>query len=93
MKLKKYLRLTVASTFIIAYMLISFGCTSLNKAEKVYNSFTEKWVAANYASMYEMLTNESKEYISEDDFISWRENKRRWNNHYSIQTTYECYNW
>lgn len=70
MKLKKYLRLTVASTFIIAYMLISFGCTSLNKAEKVYNSFTEKWVAANYASMYEMLTNESKEYISEDDFIS-----------------------
>lgn len=70
MKLKNYLRLTVASTFIIAYMLISFGCTSLNKAEKVYNSFTEKWVAANYASMYEMLTNESKEYISEDDFIS-----------------------
>ena len=70
MKLKKYLRLTVASTFIIAYMIISFGCTSLNKAEKVYNSFTEKWVAANYASMYEMLTNESKEYISEDDFIS-----------------------
>ena len=70
MKLKKYLRLTVASTFIIAYMLISFGCTSLNKAEKVYNSFTEKWVAADYASMYEMLTNESKEYISEDDFIS-----------------------
>ena len=70
MKLKKYLRLTVASTFIIAYMLISFGCTSLNKAEKVYNSFTEKWVAADYAYMYEMLTNESKEYISEDDFIS-----------------------
>lgn len=70
MKLKKYLRLTVASTFIIAYMLISFGRTSLNKAEKVYNSFTEKWVAADYASMYEMLTNESKEYISEDDFIS-----------------------
>ena len=70
MKLKKYLRLTIASTFLIAYMLISFGCTSLSKAEKVYNSFTEKWVSADYASMYEMLTNESKEYISEDDFIS-----------------------
>ena len=104
MKLKKYLRLTVASTFIIAYMLISFGCTSLNKAEKVYNSFTEKWVAADYAYMYEMLTNESKEYISEDDFIS------RYTNIFSAinannltfevdgekikeDGTYECYNW
>lgn len=70
MKLKKYLRLAVASTFLIAYMLISFGCTSLSKVEKVYNSFTEKLAAADYASMYEMLTNESKEYISKDDFIS-----------------------
>lgn len=70
MKLKAYLKLTVLSTFLIAYMLISTGCTGLSKAEKVYNSFTEKWAAADYSSMYEMLTNESKEYISEDDFIS-----------------------
>lgn len=70
MKLKAYLKLTVLSTFLIAYMLISTGCTGLSKAEKVYNSFTEKWDAADYSSMYEMLTDESKEYISEDDFIS-----------------------
>ncbi|MGG7144029.1 penicillin-binding transpeptidase domain-containing protein [Clostridium nigeriense] len=70
MKLKTYLKLTVLSTFLIAYMLISTSCTGLSKAEQAYNNFTEKWATADYSSMYEMLTNESKEYISEDDFIS-----------------------
>lgn len=70
MKLKGYLRLTILSTFLISYIMISTGCTGISKAEKAYTNFTEKWATADYTSMYEMLTNESKEYISEDDFIS-----------------------
>lgn len=70
MKLKKFLKVTIAFSFLITSMLISIGCSGINKAEKTFNSFTEKWVQADYSSMYQMLTNDSKEYITEEDFIS-----------------------
>ncbi|MCI6692580.1 MAG: penicillin-binding transpeptidase domain-containing protein [Clostridium sp.] len=70
MKLKKFLKVTIAFSFLIVSMLISIGCSGINKAEKTFNSFTEKWVQADYSSMYQMLTNDSKEYITEEDFIS-----------------------
>ena len=70
MKLKKFLKVTIAFSFLITSMLISIGCSGINKAEKTFNSFTEKWVQADYSSMYEMLTTDSKEYITEEDFIS-----------------------
>ena len=70
MKLKKFLKVTIAFSFLITSMLISIGCSGINKAEKTFNSFTEKWVQADYSSMYEMLTTDSKEYITEEDFVS-----------------------
>lgn len=70
MKLKKFLKVTIAFSFLIVSMLISIGCSGINKAEKTFNSFTEKWVQADYSSMYQMLTTDSKEYITEEDFIS-----------------------
>ena len=70
MKLKKILKVTIAFSFLITSMLISIGCSGINKAEKTFNSFTEKWVQADYSSMYEMLTTDSKEYITEEDFVS-----------------------
>ena len=70
MKLKKFLKVTIAFSFLITSMLISIGCSGINKAEKTFNSFTEKLVQADYSSMYEMLTTDSKEYITEEDFVS-----------------------
>lgn len=70
MKYKKYLKSVIVSALVFTFMLISYGCSGINKAEKSFNNFTEKWVEADYTAMYEMLTNESKEYISEEDFIS-----------------------
>lgn len=70
MKLKKYFKSILVSTLFLAFMLISYGCSGTSKAEKAFNSFTEKWAQADYTSMYEMLTNESKEYIKQEDFIS-----------------------
>ncbi|MBS5949589.1 MAG: penicillin-binding transpeptidase domain-containing protein [Clostridium sp.] len=70
MKYKKYLKSVIVSALVFTFMLISYGCSGINKAEKSFNNFTEKWAEADYTAMYEMLTNESKEYISEEDFIS-----------------------
>ncbi len=70
MKLKKYLKLTLLLVLPLTFMLISKGCSSMNKVEKTFNTFIEKWATGDYSGMYSMLTNESKEYISEEDFIS-----------------------
>lgn len=70
MKYKKHLKSVIVSALVFTFMLISYGCLGINKAEKSFNNFTEKWAEADYTAMYEMLTNESKEYISEEDFIS-----------------------
>lgn len=70
MKLIRNLKATIVCSLLLTFMLISTGCSGMSKAEKAFNSFTEKWAQADYSSMYQMLTNESKEYISEEDFIS-----------------------
>ena len=70
MKYKKHLKSVIVSALVFTFMLISYGCSGINKAEKSFNNFTEKWAEADYTAMYEMLSNESKEYISEEDFIS-----------------------
>ena len=70
MKVKNNFKITIVFSLLLAFMLISNGCSGMSKAEKSFNDFTEKWIQADYSSMYQMLTNESKEYISEEDFIS-----------------------
>lgn len=70
MKLKHYLKATSVFSLLFIFILISMGCSGMSKAEKAFNNFTDKWAQADYSSMYQMLTNESKEYISEEDFIS-----------------------
>ncbi len=70
MKVKNNFKITIVFSLLLAFMLISNGCSGMSKAEKAFNDFTEKWIQADYSSMYQMLTNESKEYISEEDFIS-----------------------
>ena len=70
MKLIRNLKVTILSSLLLSFILISSGCSGVSKAEKTFKTFTEKWVQADYSSMYQMLTNESKEYISEEDFVS-----------------------
>ncbi len=74
MKLIRNLKATIVFSLLIVFMLISNGCSGVSKAEKAFNTFTEKWSESDYSSMYQMLTNESKEYISEEDFVSRYEN-------------------
>ena len=70
MKLRKQLKLSIFLVLSITFILISNGCSSINKADVTFNTFTEKWSSSDYLGMYSMLTNESKEYISEEDFVS-----------------------
>ncbi len=55
---------------LLSFMLLLSGCSKLNKAEKAFGTFSEKWTQNDYASMYQMLTNDSKALISEDDFTT-----------------------
>lgn len=70
MNLKRYLKIGAIISLLSSFMLISIGCSGMNKAEKTFNNFAEKWGQSDYSSMYQMLTSESKDYISEEDFIS-----------------------
>lgn len=66
MKNKKIIILALLLSFIL---LIS-GCSKMDKAQKAYDNYTEKWIQSDYAGMYQMLTNDSKSNISEEDFIT-----------------------
>ncbi|WP_291706732.1 penicillin-binding transpeptidase domain-containing protein [Clostridium sp.] len=70
MKIIRNMKALVFFSLLLAFMTIANGCSGVNKAEKTFNTFTEKWAESDYSSMYQMLTNESKEYISEEEFVS-----------------------
>lgn len=63
-------KLIIVSTLLLSFILIMTGCSGLDKAQKTFDSYAEKWVQADYKGMYEMLTKDSKETISEEDFIT-----------------------
>lgn len=63
-------KLIIVSTLLLSFILIMTGCSDLDKAQKTFDSYAEKWVQADYKGMYEMLTKDSKETISEEDFIT-----------------------
>jgi len=63
-------KLIIVSTLLLSFILIMTGCSGLDKTQKTFDSYAEKWVQADYKGMYEMLTKDSKETISEEDFIT-----------------------
>lgn len=54
---------------MILILLIN-SCSKVDKAQQVFDSYTEKWIQNDYSGMYQMLSNDSKTNISEEDFIT-----------------------
>lgn len=66
MKNKKLILISL----LLSFMLLISGCSKLNKAEKAFETFSQKWTQNDYTGMYQMLTNDSKAIISEEDFTT-----------------------
>lgn len=73
---KKFKRSVVLILSIILSLGLMVGC-SADKSKEALLSYKESWVNKDYEAMYDMLSKESKEYISKEDFI------KRYNNIYS----------
>jgi penicillin-binding protein len=71
MKFKKIF-LTI---FIIALLLIiTIGCSKVNNPEDTFEAYLLNWEKQEFNSMYEALSTNSKEYISQDEFLKRYEN-------------------
>lgn len=66
MKNKKLLLISL----LLSFTLLISGCSKLNKAEKAFETFSQKWTQNDYTGIYQMLTNDSKASISEEDFTT-----------------------
>ncbi|MEN8076494.1 penicillin-binding transpeptidase domain-containing protein [Clostridioides difficile] len=55
---------------MITIMTFSISCSKTNKYEEAFNIFKEKWINKDFESMYSMLNQSSKEYITEEAFVS-----------------------
>lgn len=55
---------------LVTIIIFSIGCSKTNKSEETFNKFKENWINKDFESMYSMLNQTSKEYISEEAFIN-----------------------
>ena len=63
-------RKIIIPILLLSFILLLSGCSKMDKAQKAYDNYTEKWVKSDYSGMYQMLTNDSKSTISEEDFTT-----------------------
>jgi penicillin-binding protein 3 len=63
-------KLIIVPSLLLLFTLLISGCSNLDKAQKTFDSYSEKWVQNDYSGMYQMLTSNSKTNISEEDFIT-----------------------
>ena len=63
-------RKIIIPILLLSFILLLSGCSKMDKAQKAYDNYTEKWVQSDYSGMYQMLTNDSKSTISEEDFTT-----------------------
>jgi penicillin-binding protein 3 len=67
-------KLIIVPILLLSFILLISGCSNLDKAQKVFDSYAEKWIQNDYSGMYQMLTNDSKTNISEEDFTTRYDN-------------------
>ncbi|MGL6186646.1 MAG: penicillin-binding transpeptidase domain-containing protein [Clostridium chrysemydis] len=67
MKNKKKILGLIITIAIISFVFV--GCSAKGKAKDVFESYKDKWIANDYKGMYELLSEESKGRISEEEFI------------------------
>ena len=70
-------KLILISSLLMLFILLISGCSKVDKVQKTFDSYAEKWIQNDYSGMYQMLSNDSKSNISEEDFTT------RYNNIFS----------
>ena len=54
---------------MIVCFLLLVGCSSPSAEEELFYDFTEKLIESDYEGMYQLLSRESRESITEEDFV------------------------
>ncbi|KMY49724.1 penicillin-binding transpeptidase domain-containing protein [Peribacillus loiseleuriae] len=54
---------------ILCFLFIS-GCSKESKQEEIFEGFSEMLTKQDYGKLYALLSKESKEYITEEDFVT-----------------------
>ena len=75
--IKKFKKVCILISIMLISIFTLVGCSEDEKLEKVTKEYTKVWNEGNYEKMYELLSKESKVYISKDLFI------KRYSNIYS----------
>ena len=63
-------KLIIVPSLLMLFILLISGCSKVDKAQQVFDSYAEKWIQNDYSGMYQMLTKDSKTNISEEDFTT-----------------------
>ncbi|RDY26472.1 penicillin-binding transpeptidase domain-containing protein [Romboutsia weinsteinii] len=74
---KKVKKISILVLSIILSSVLIIGCSNGDKASEILTKYQSSWIAKNYEGMYELLSSDSKEYISKEDFV------KKYNNIYS----------
>lgn len=68
MKNLSFIKILLIS-FALAMFIFS-GCSKAKSATDAFELYTQSWQNKDYETMYSMLSDESKKYISKEDFIN-----------------------
>ena len=74
---KRIKQIMVLSLLVLIGATYLVGCSKGDKVKEDLESYKKAWISNDYEGMYEMLSKESKEYISKEEFI------KRYKNIYS----------
>lgn len=67
--IKKFKKICMLVSIMLISICTLVGCSKGEELEKAVKEYTKVWNEGNYEKMYELLSKESKEYISKDKFI------------------------
>lgn len=54
---------------IFIHLIFLLGCSS-NEANLLFTTFEDKWVAEDYEGLYQLLSSESQQLISQEEFVT-----------------------
>src|SRR5690554_671279 len=55
---------------IICFTLVIAGCSKVSKPDEVFKTYASHWAQGEFDAMYELISTDSKEYISRDEFTA-----------------------
>ncbi|WP_426347983.1 penicillin-binding transpeptidase domain-containing protein [Alloiococcus sp. CFN-8] len=63
-------RIILLAVVGVLFLMVLSGCSKDEKPSKTLEAYKKAWENKDYKDMYSMLSKESKEYISEEDFVT-----------------------